>query len=369
MRNKTLTIALTGLVIMLVNGCGKKEKPVEQIRSIKTMTVSAQATGQLRKFSGVVFAVNYSYLSFEDVSGRIIKLNVDIGDKVKKGDILAVVDKQKYQLDVKDAQAKLKEATAKLVKANADYEREKELFKHDASFQQRLDTRKFQYEAAISGKSSSKAALGLAERNLNHTELKSPYNGFVGERFIQSNQEVRKGEKIFRIDEKGALEVQFDVPENIRKRVKLNSEGTVRLAGHSESEDIKSKISFLGTAASKGNAFPAKARLENPPASVKPGMTAEISLLLPIKGGTAGFLIPPKAILMKEDKKTGYVFIYNPKTAKVKKTELKFKGSQGNLGIVADGLKDGDIIAVAGVAFLLDGMKVNLFKPKTETGE
>jgi RND family efflux transporter MFP subunit len=316
-----------------------------------------------------VFAVKYAFLSFEDVSGRVIKLNADIGDKVKKGQVLAVLDKQKYQLDVKNAQAGLKKSEAQLQKAKSDYEREKVLFKKQASFQQRLDTRKFQFEAAVSGETSAKAALGLAERNLRHTELKSPYDGFVGERFIQPKQEVRKGEKIFRIDEKGAMEVQFTIPEGIRKRVKLNSEGTVKLSGHSGAGDIKSKISFLGTAASKGNAFPAKALLENPPATVKPGMTAEISLSLPIEQGASGFLIPPKAVLMGKDKKTGFVFIYNPATSTVKKTEVHFKGSQANLGIVSDGLKEGDIIAVAGVSFLLDKMKVNLYKEATESSK
>ena len=99
---------------------------------------------------------------------------------------------------------------------------------------------------------------------------------------------------------------------------------------------------------------------------VKPGMTAEVSFSLPIEGDVAGFLIPPAAVLMGEEKKTGCVFVYDPATSTVKKTTVHFKGSQGNLGIVADGLKEGDIIAVAGVSFLLDGMKVHLYKPATK---
>ena len=368
MKNKILILSVILGISQLLISCGEKEKPVEQIRSIKTITISNQASGQLRKFSGVVYAVNYAFLGFEDVSGRVIKLNVDIGDKVSKGDILAVLDKQKYQLDVKDSEANLKKAIAQLSKAKADYEREKILFKKEVSFQARLDTRKLQYEAAVSGKTSAKAALGLANRNLNHTDLKSPYDGYVSERFIQPNQEIKVGTKIFRIDEKGDMEVQFDIPEGIRKRVKLDSEGDVRLSGHPDVV-IKSNISYISNAATKGNAFAAKSLLKDVPKYVKPGMTAEISLLLPIKEKTSGFLIPPNAVLMGEDKKTGYLFVYNPKTSTVTKTKVHFKGSQGNFGIVSDGVKDGDIIAVAGVAFLLDGMKVNLYKSATEGGE
>jgi len=368
MNRKISSLVVVVAFSLLLISCGEKEKPVEQIRSIKTITISNQASGQLRKFSAVVYAVNYAFLGFEDVSGRVLKLNVDIGDKVSKGDILAELDKQKYQLDVKDGEANLKKAIAQLSKAKADYDREKILFKKDVSFQARLDTKKLQYEAAISGQTSAKVALGLAKRNLNNTDLKSPYDGYISERFIQPNQEIKVGTKIFRIDEKGDMEVQFDLPEGIRKRVKLDSEGIVRLSGHPEIT-IKSNISYISNAATKGNAFQAKSLLKNVPKYVKPGMTAEISLLLPMKGNSSGFLIPLNAVLMGEDKKTGYVFVYNPKTSTVTKTKVHFKGSQGNLGIVADGVKDGDVIAVAGVAFLLDGMKVNLFKSEREGGE
>ena len=362
----TASVAL--LSCLLILSCKKEEAPPEQIRSIKTVTVSTPATGQIRKFTGVIFAVNYSYLSFEDVSGRVIKLNADIGDEVKKGEILAVLDKQKYELELKDAQAQLKRAEAAVARTTAAYDREKLLFKKKASFQQRLDAVEFQYKAALSDELAGKAAVGLAERKLRHTDLKSPFDGFIGERFIQPNEEVIKGEAIFRIDEKGELEMQFDVPENLRKRVNLDTEGVVKVLGNSNVE-VKCKISYLGTAARAGNAFPAKAILIGPPPNIKPGMTAEVSLSLPIEDSAAGFIIPINAILMGEEPKTGFVFIYKPATSTVKKTKVHFGGSQGNFGIVIDGIKEGDIIATAGVPFLLDGMKVKLFKPINKIGE
>jgi RND family efflux transporter MFP subunit len=347
------------LVSLLFSSCGKKEQIPDMIRSIKTVKVSQRATKQLRKFSGVVYAVNYAYLSFEDVQGRVIKVNVDIGDEVKKGEVLAVLDPQKYMLDVKVAQAQLKKAQASLVKAEADYEREKILFKKGASFQQRLDTRKFQYEAAQSEVNSTQAGLKLAQRNLKNTELKSPYEGFIGERFIQANQEVGLGTRIFRIDEKGDMEVHFKIPESIRKRVTLKMKGSVDIMGHNK-QHLDCEISFLGTAASEGNAFPAKALIIDTPKSVKPGMTANISLPLPIEKSKQGFLLPPGAILMSMKKQTGYVYIYNPETSRVHKREVHFAGAQGNLGVISEGLNEGDIVATAGISFLLDGMKVKL---------
>ena len=68
-----------------ITACKKKVEIVEQVRALKTITVSERATGQIRKFSGIVRATDSSNLRFE-VSGRIETVNVDIGDRVRKDD-------------------------------------------------------------------------------------------------------------------------------------------------------------------------------------------------------------------------------------------------------------------------------------------
>jgi len=366
-KNILNSVVITGFAFLLIS-CGKKEKPVEQVRSIKTITISSKATGQIRKISGIVSAVNYSFLSFEDVEGRVVKLNVDIGDTVKKGEVLAVLDRQKYELDLKNANANLKKSEAALVKSESDFQRADKLYRDEVISKKEFESRTYQLAAAKSGVAAAKANLGLANRNLKHTELKSPYNGFVGERFIQPNQEVRKGEKIFRIDEKGEMEVDFSIPETLRGKFKLKEEGVVKFPGQLGGE-VKCKISFLGTAANRGNAFPAKAQLINPPETIKPGMTAEVLFSLAVETKGAGFLIPPEAVLMGKEKRTGFVFVYNPATSTVKRIKVHFEGSQANSGIVSDGIKEGDVIAVAGISFLMDGMKVKLYKPTSKGGE
>ena len=361
MRNKTLTMTLVGLVIMLVNGCGKKVELAPNIRSIKYTTATKHASFQIRKFSGVVFAVDFADMSFEDISGRVNKVLVDIGDRVKKGQILAVMKKERFELDVKDAEAALVKAEAHKVKANADYEREKELFKNDASFQQRLDTRKFQYKSAIGSVASAKAKLGMAERNLRHTNLLAPYAGYIGERNIEPNQEVRTGQKIFRVDAEGDMEVRLDVPENIIKRVKVGMGGDVKFSSYPD-KTSRGKITFLGTAATRGNAFPAKIGLINPGQHIHPGMTAEVLLELPITGKGKGFILPVSAILPAKEAKTGYIFIYNPKNKTLKKVKIHTSGTVDNFGIIEGAVSTGDIIATAGVSFLADKMTVKLFK-------
>ncbi len=363
MKKRILTLALLGIMIILVNGCGKKVKLVPTIRSIKYTTATKHASIQIRKFSGLVYAVNYADMSFEDISGRVEKVLVDIGDKVKKGQVMAVLKKERFELDVKDAEAALSKTEANLAKAKADYEREKQLFKNDASFQQRLDAREALYKSSISNVTSAKAKLGMAKRNLRHTELRAPYAGYIGERNIEPNQEVRPGQKIFRVDAAGEMEVKLDIPENIIKRVKVGMEGNVKFSSY-PNKISRGKITFLGTAANRGNAFPAKIELINPSQYIHPGMTAEVLLELPVTGKGQGFILPISAILPTKTNKIGYIFIYNPKTKKLKKTKITSSGAVDNFGVVEGDISTGDIIATAGVSFLADKMTVKLFKGK-----
>ena len=106
-----------GAILLLVAACGEEEQVVEEIRAIRTVTIGDAAVGQVRKFSGVVRAVNRSALSFE-VGGNVLVVNVDIGATVKKDQILAELDKEPYELEVEKAEAELVTARAKVTNQN-----------------------------------------------------------------------------------------------------------------------------------------------------------------------------------------------------------------------------------------------------------
>jgi multidrug efflux system membrane fusion protein len=92
-----------------LTACKDKVEIIEEVRPIKTMTVSEQATGQTLKFSGLAAAVDSSGLSFQ-VGGQVASVEVDIGDRVKKGQVLAALDPEPYQLEVDAIKAELAKA-------------------------------------------------------------------------------------------------------------------------------------------------------------------------------------------------------------------------------------------------------------------
>ena len=349
-----LTFALTA--------CKEKTEIVEVVRAIKTMTVSEQATEQIRKFSGLVAAVDSSGLSFQ-VGGQVETVKVDIGDRVEKGQVLAVLDQEPYRLEVDAAQAELVKSRANVVNTRAEAERQKRVFDQGAGAKSDLDAAEYDHKAARSAVNYQISRLNLAKRNLRLTTLLAPYDGAIAWRSVQPHEEVKVGQKVFEIDAKGAMEVQLAVPESTIDQIHIDDPATVTfptLPG----ETVKSRISYIGSAAVKANAFPVKVELIEPNEKIKPGMTAEANLYIQDENQQPGYLVPLQAIQPVPDAKQGHAFVYDPKTSTVKKTLIHVRGSQHDEAIVSEGLAAGDIIAVAGVSFLADGMTVRLMKQK-----
>jgi len=356
-----IKILLLVIIGIGVTACKEKIEIVKEVRPIKTLTVSEMATSQTRKFSGIVRATDSSDLSFE-VSGKVQTVKVDVGDSVRKGQLLAVLDKEPYRLDMDAAQAELLKAKANVVNTKEEYERQERVYSQGAGAKSKLDRSKFNYNAAQSQVKYQIAKLNLAKRNLRKTRLTSPYDGYIAWRSVNPHEEVKVGEKIFVIDAKGALEVHLAVPENTIPQLSIGTPATISfptLPAHS----VKGRISYLGSAAVKANAFPAKVALIEPPVKIHPGMTAEVSLVLKDDRQITGFLVPIQAILPAKEAGRGYAFVYDPETSTVRKTPIRTLDVEQKMAVVSEGLSAGDIIAVAGVSFLADGIKVKLMKP------
>ena len=354
---KILCLAIIGVAL---TACKEKTEIVEEVRGLKTITVSEPATGQIRKFSGIVRATDSSNLSFE-VSGRVETVNVDVGERVEKGQLLAALDKEPYRLGVDSAQAELVTAKAKVVNTKQEYDRQERVYSQGAGAKSKLERAKYNYEAAQSQVKYQIAKLNLAKRDLRKTMLKSPYDGHIAWRSVDPHEEVTVGQKVFAIDAKGTLEVGLAVPETAINRLNIGTPATVSfptLPAHS----VEGRISDIGSAAVKSNAFPVKVGLIEPPANIAPGMTAEVSLVLKDGNQVTGYRVPIQAILPAKEVGQGYAFVYDPKTSTVRKTQIQALGVEQNMTIVSEGLSAGDIIAVAGVSFLADGMKVKLME-------
>ena len=218
------------LVLFLVCGCQEETpKPIERIRAIKTITVAEKTSGPLRKFSGVVEAVDSSILAFE-VSGNVKEVRVKVGDRIEKGQVIAILDERTYQLDLQAAQAGVERAKVQLADKKNDLDRFKRISKMDsgAVSQSAIDKSKAAYNSALKNVKYAGSRVNLAKRDLEKTVLTAPFNGIIGEKYVDPFQEVKRGERLFILFSESAMEVAVQIPETAIDDIQLDQSAEIR---------------------------------------------------------------------------------------------------------------------------------------------
>ena len=351
------------LVAILVSACGGEvAEPVERVRAVKTILVADRASGQLRKFPGTVEPVDNSILSFE-VSGLVQEVNASAGDRFEEGQVLAVLDKQTFELTVESARAALSRSQAQFNEKETAYDREKRIQAQDAgaTTQRAVDQAQAAYESNRQAVSYSRAQLDLANRDLRNTELRAPFDGVVSVRHVEAFQEVSRGQPVFDLFVEGAMEATVAIPENMIADVYLGLKGEVRLPNRDKV--YQAAVSEIGSAATAANAFPVKATITDADEQVRPGMTTELALLFAVEQGQTGYLVPVQALVPGMAGDDRHVYIYDTETSTVRKTAVQGGGLVGDRAIITAGISPGDVIVVAGVPFLRDGQQVSLMNP------
>jgi len=366
-RSKFLAINLGLLVALLAAfGCGKEEEPPEVIRSIKWTKVAETSTKQVRMISGTTKPVDQTALSFA-VGGTVEEVKVKLGEEVKKGQVLAELDRQPFVLAVRDAQAGLARAQARVVERRANYERYVALYESNNASKAELDEARASFDSAKSQVKAAEAQLGLARRDLRKTQLRAPYNGTISVKEIEPFVEVPVGRAVFGLDgEESGYEVSAAVPDSVLINLSVGDEADV-VFPTLNSRRVRGVITELGSRSRTASTYPVTVQLQEQFDDFRSGMSVEVVFEFMPESETGepimtGLAVPLAAIFV-EAEKTHFVFIYDEKTSTVKKTQIKTLNLRENDVLVEPGtLKAGDIIATAGVQFLVDGQKVNLMK-------
>ncbi len=348
--------------VLFLAACEEEQaEPVTPVRAIKTITVSERASGQERRFPGVVEAVDSSSLSFE-VAGNVKELRFEAGDRVSQGDVLAVMDRQTFELNVQSSQASLGRARADFAEKRTEFERQDALYKKGWVARSAQEQALAAFDSARNQVEYARSQLNLARRDLEKTDLIAPFDGVVAIRHVDPFAEVGRGEAIYDVYAEGLMEVRISVPESSIRDLHLGLQARLRFPTL-ENIVAEGRVSEIGTSAGVANAFPVKVAVTDESVNILPGMTAEVSLLLGGEGDGSTFLVPISAIVPGEQPREGYVFVFDPESSQVKRVAIRGRGVSDNRIVITEGLSAGDVIAVAGVSFLQDGQEVKLLEP------
>jgi RND family efflux transporter MFP subunit len=346
------------LAAILIIGCGEEEKETTQVvKPVKTVTVSGFGEGEIT-FPATVEAGEKLLMSFR-IPGRIVQLPVKEGEEVNRGQLIA-------RLDPKDYQIAINEARAEFNKAEADLKRYQKLYERDAVPLADLDLR-------IAQRDVRKAKLEEAEKNLAYTYLRAPFTGNIGRRYVENYMDVTANESIVDLNDITNVEVSIDAPESIISLMRRFSD-KVDIDTYAEFETAPGKQYPLIIKEISNRADPLTQTFEVTYAmpqpddiTLLPGMNALVRLQAELKENVefeAKIRIPAIAVMGADDE-SSYVWVVNQQDMTVHRNVVELGQMTGMDGIfITDGLMGGELLVVAGMKSLQEGMKVQLWKPE-----
>jgi len=372
MKHFVTCIALL-LTILIVLGC-QEEIPVKAaIRSVRAIQVSDPVDFTKRWFPGQAKATQEVDLSFR-VAGPLVTFPVDVGDEVKKGDVVARIDPRDFQVDLRNAKGQLAKAKAVLARAKTDYERFVRIKKRDAGAvsQALIDRNLQQVESSKAEIRSLEASVDAAGDRLNYTYLKAPFDGIVTATYVENYEDVKAKQPVVRLNDNSEIEMIVNIPESLISHADyLKTAGKVLKVRFDSFPDheIKARIKEIGKEASKITRTYPVTLLMVPPEDIKilPGMAGNASSTVPT-GGMQGQLhvVVPETAVFSPDENNTYVWVIDDEVKKVSKREVKI-GKLLDSGIeVLEGIQPGEWIATAGVHYLKEGQQVRILSSSAE---
>ena len=359
-----LATSLLVAAVLTLGGCDEEEAETgpDPVRAIKYLTLDVRAGLQSRRIAGVVAADITSNVAFE-TSGQVVEILRKVGDRVAQGELLARLDPEPLKLAARQAQGELERALASAEDAGKKFEQQKQLLERGFATRTAFDTAEANLKNAEGAVSVARSSLDRAERNLKRAELKAPFDGVIAKRSVEVFEEITGGQAIFAMQTDGRGKIEAALPETLVNRITLGSEVEIAFPplGDATTTGIVDEIAPL---AGDANAYPIKVILDRVPNGLRPGMSAELTFRFATDATGRAFLVPIAAvqpIVSKNDE--AEVYIYDPASKTVSSRKVTISNVEGNMLEIIGELKEGEIIATAGVSFLHDGMRVDLFDP------
>lgn len=217
---------------LLAMGAAQAADPVPASAGpqVPVVAVGAQTVAGSAEFDGSLQAVRQSVLSAQ-ASGRIATLSVKAGDRVKAGQVLAVIDDRATQAGVAQAQAGVAQAQASLANAKAAYERTKELRAQGFIAQAALDSALAQYRAAEAGAAAARAGQTQASVAQGFTRLTAPYDGWVLATHAEAGALAMPGAPILTVYAPQPIRAVVHVPASQQPLALAASQVEVQLPG------------------------------------------------------------------------------------------------------------------------------------------
>jgi RND family efflux transporter MFP subunit len=375
------------------------------------MVVAAGDATQVRSFPGRVQGSRSVDLAFQ-VPGLLVTLPAKEGQSVAKNELIAQLRQEEFQARVQAVQgqldqaraalnalragerpeerlrreAQVRAAEARLANARTEYERFGRMIQLKAVPRADFDRAETNYRVAQEDYKAAlqileqgttarpediqaqeaqvrvlESRLGEANVDLKDSTLRAPYDGVIARRFVEQGQNLRAKEPVVQFQDVDEVDIVVDVPESVMVADIRSAKVTQMTATFSSvpGRQFPVRIKEMAqTADPMTQTFQVRVTMKSPPdMNLLPGMTATVTLASHRAASPGGRILVPIAAVFKDGTGEQVVWVVGPNQT-VSRRPVKIAEATGGQIAVTAGLQPGDRIAVAGVTFLREGMKV-----------
>jgi len=367
--------AALGLALSLaLSACSPTEPSAPIVPSVRTESVAAVATSQLWQLAAEVRPRTETRLAFR-VGGKLLERPVQVGDVVKKGQLIARLDPQDLKLAEDAAQAGVNVAQAQLDAARNDWQRAQDLLRQGFISQAEFDRRDAAWKSIQAQVAQAQAQHRLQANQSQHTALRADGAGVVTVVEAEPGMVLAAGQSVVRVAQAGEQDIVFQVPEdqwelarNLRGRrgavgVSLWSDAggaSTKPSGEPRRQATVREVAAVADPATR--TFLVKAELLPLKGAVTPalGQTATVTLKASASAAASAVSLPMAAVFERQGRSSVWVLDGQALTLKAQPVEL---GTPvGTRVTVLSGLQPGQEVVTAGVHTLADGLKVRRYE-------
>jgi len=355
LRTRVAPVTLLAAALLTLAACSEEKAETREIlRPVKVIEITHANDTRTLNYSGSVRARVEMNLGFR-INGKISERLVDIGERVKSGDLLARIDPADYELSVRSAQASLDAAERQVETTELARNRAEQLFAKNVSSKSQLEQAQLSYDQAVATRDSVRSTLDQAKNQVSYTDLKSDQIGIVTAINADVGQVVGSGTPVVTVAVDGEKEVLVAVPELDIAQFKPGK--TVKASFWSDAAlTLQGRVrEVAGSADQQSRTFAVRISLPNDP-KVLLGMTASIEAFADTARQFVS--IPLSALTKKDDQPI--VWTVDRSAATVHSRPVKIVDFIGDGVRIAEGLQPGDVVVSAGTQFMTEGLKVKL---------
>jgi RND family efflux transporter MFP subunit len=345
---------------LLFISCGEKEATENVAQETIKVVVTSPSTGDTSGFvtaSGTIEAENSAELSTR-MMGYVKKVHVQVGQKVKQGQILMNINNADLQAKKAQAEAGILKATAGYNNAKKDYDRFVSLFEQKSASQKELDDMTARFEMAKAELEGAKQMRNEVMAQFSYSNITAPFSGVVTNTFIKEGDMANPGMPLVSVEGTSKLQVTAMVSEGDIPSIKNGMPAKVLIK--SLNKQVDGKVSEVSLSAKNtGGQYLVKVDLDENDPSILSGMFVNVQFPVEKTGETtgAGTVLIPKSALIKKGQLTGIYTIGSGNLAILR--WLRTGETYGDKVEILSGLTADEQYIVSAEGKLFNGAKVS----------